>query len=101
MRRAVTLGVPVTLGTDTMHGMLWLEAAALASLGLPNADVIATLTSRAADALGRSDQFGTLASGQFADIIALDGNPLEDLGALKRPVLVMSRGRIMHRSNPE
>ncbi|MBV9174650.1 MAG: amidohydrolase family protein [Chloroflexi bacterium] len=101
MRTAVALGVRITLGTDTMHGMLWFEAATLASLGVPNAKVIATLTSRAAEALNRSDQFGTLESGRIADIIAIDGNPLEDIGSLERPVLVMSRGRIMHRSATE
>jgi imidazolonepropionase-like amidohydrolase len=101
MRTAMDLGVPITLGTDTMHGMLSLEAATLASLGMSNAEVIATLTSRAAHALGRADQFGILESGRLADVIAVDGNPLEDIGALERPVLVMSRGRIMHRSATE
>lgn len=98
MRQAIQLGVRVTLGTDTMHGMLAFEAATLASLGLSNGEVIAVLTSRAAQALGKQDQLGRLHAGYAADIIAVRGDPREDLGVLEQPLLVMSRGRILHRS---
>jgi imidazolonepropionase-like amidohydrolase len=48
MRQAVEAGVRLTLGTDTMHGLLSLEAQALADLGVSSAAVVQTLTGRAA-----------------------------------------------------
>jgi imidazolonepropionase-like amidohydrolase len=93
MRRALDLGVTVTLGTDTMHGLLGVEAAALASLGVWPVEVIATMTSRAARVLRRADQFGTLKAGLIADVIAVAGDPLRDIDALGKPVFVMARGR--------
>jgi imidazolonepropionase-like amidohydrolase len=94
-RRAIELGVPLLLGTDTMHGMLAFEAAALADLGLPNGQVVETITSRAAAALGRADAFGRLRPGLAADVVAVDGDPLRDISALGRPAFVMARGKIV------
>ena len=50
--------------------------------------------SRAAEALGLADQIGAIAPGLQADIIALDGNPLEDVTAVRRVVFVMKGGRV-------
>ena len=49
-------------------------------------------TSLAAESLGISDQIGTLAPGFEADLIGVDGNPAEDIGALRRVVFVMKGG---------
>ena len=54
-------------------------------------------TSEAARALGLERETGRLAPGLAADVLVLDGNPLEDLGALLRPVLVLARGRVVRR----
>ena len=57
--------------------------------------VLQSATSVAAEALGRSD-LGVIAPGKAADLLAVQGNPLQDIRALNTPVLVMSRGRIVH-----
>jgi len=52
-------------------------------------------TSAAAALLGWGDRLGRLAPGYGADLIAVDGNPAEDLGALDRVTLVVARGRVV------
>ena len=56
--------------------------------------VLKSATSIAAEALGRSD-LGVIAPGKAADLLAVQGNPLQDIRALNTPVLVVSRGRIV------
>src|SRR4030095_10501059 len=56
--------------------------------------VIKSATSVAAEALGRDD-LGVIAPGKAADLLAVQGNPLQDIRALNTPVLVVSRGRIV------
>jgi len=96
MRLAVELGVRITLGTDTMHGLLAVEARALADLGVSSAAVVRTLTGRAAAVLGLAEQTGTLRPGLAADVIAVTGNPVDDLATLAQPRLVMQGGRIVY-----
>ena len=56
--------------------------------------VLKSATSIAAEALGRSD-LGVIAPGKAADLLAVQGNPLQDIRALNAPVLVVSRGRVV------
>jgi imidazolonepropionase-like amidohydrolase len=56
--------------------------------------VLKSATSIAAEALGRND-LGVIAPGKAADLLAVQGNPLQDIRALNTPVLVVSRGRIV------
>ncbi len=60
--------------------------------GLPAMDAIRSTTSVAARALGMQDEIGAVAPGLAADIIAVEGNPLEDISALRRVVFVMKAG---------
>lgn len=64
-------------------------------VGLPVVDVVASATGRAADHLGIGGLTGTLTEGKEADIIALAGNPMEDVVALERTVFVMKSGRVI------
>jgi imidazolonepropionase-like amidohydrolase len=57
--------------------------------------VLKSATSLAAEALGRND-LGVIAPGKAADLLAVQGNPLHDIRALNAPVLVVSRGRLVH-----
>jgi imidazolonepropionase-like amidohydrolase len=56
--------------------------------------VLKSATSVAAEALGRDD-LGVIAPGKAADLLAVQGNPLQDMRALTRPTLVVSRGRVI------
>lgn len=65
--------------------------------GMSPQDVVVSATRTAADLLGLGDEIGRLAPGFSADVIAVRGNPLEDLAALQRGNIayVMARGRVI------
>ena len=92
-------GVPIVFGTDggvLPHGQNAAEFAALMRAGLSPLDAIRSATITAARALGL-DSLGVIAPGKVADLVAVPGNPLEDLAALQRPAFVISRGRVVRR----
>ncbi|MCY4027614.1 MAG: amidohydrolase family protein [Acidobacteria bacterium] len=62
-------------------------------------NAIVSATSRAARSLGLGDRLGQVAPGFIADLVAVDGNPLEDVGALRRVRFVMKDG-VVHRYEP-
>ncbi|HYN09873.1 MAG TPA: amidohydrolase family protein [Vicinamibacterales bacterium] len=97
MKTSVGLGLPVAFGTDAgviPHGRNAEEFALLTRIGLTPAAAIRSATLDAAQAIGWDDRIGSLSAGKLADLIAVDGNPLEDLSVLKRVVLVMRGGQI-------
>jgi len=68
-------------------------AAALLSTQDPMA-AITSATSLAAESLGLADRIGTIAPGYEADLIAVSGDPLKDIGALEKVVFVMKGGKV-------
>ena len=93
---AVRDGLPIAFGTDAgviKHGENAKEFAELAALGLKPLEAIRAATTEAANAVGLGGQIGTLKGGAFADIIAVEGNPLTDLTALQKVKFVMKAGR--------
>jgi imidazolonepropionase-like amidohydrolase len=64
--------------------------------GLPTAHVLKTATAIAAEVLGLADETGTLAPGLSADLLGVQGDPLADLTALTRPLLVVAQGRVVN-----
>jgi imidazolonepropionase-like amidohydrolase len=60
-------------------------------------DALEGSTSLAAESLGLGDKIGSIASGMEADLIALEGNPLEDATALRRVAFVMKGGKIFRK----
>ena len=66
--------------------------------GQPAMDAIAGVTSMNALALGMQDRIGALAPGMEADLIAVDGDPLTDITALRRVVFVMKGGKVYRNS---
>ena len=94
-RRANKAGVRVAFGTDAgvfRHGQNAREFGYMAEAGMSPLETIRTATLNAAELLGETADLGTLEAGKFADIVALDGDPLQDISALLRPVFVMKAG---------
>lgn len=97
VRRAFAAGVPIAAGSDsasavTGPGVLVDELEALRDCGLPPAAVLAAGTVRGAEAMGSADSVGSLAPGLRADIVVVDGDPLERLDALRAPRAVWQDG---------
>ncbi|HED63936.1 MAG TPA: amidohydrolase family protein [Planctomycetes bacterium] len=96
---AVRMGVPIAFGTDAAvipHGINAKEFAALVARGMSPLDAIRTATVNAADLLGRPD-LGNLRPGSRADLVAVEGNPLEDITATERVGFVMKGGKVAFR----
>jgi imidazolonepropionase-like amidohydrolase len=91
-------GLKLIAGTDATagaHGQNARETIYRVETGGQSpADAIAAVTSRAAEALGLGDRVGTIGPGFAADLIAVDGDPLLDIGALRRVVFVMKSGKV-------
>jgi imidazolonepropionase-like amidohydrolase len=85
-------GLPIALGTDSMHGEMAFEVQTAIRFGLSPKEALLAATARGAEALRIEDTVGTLAPGKAADLIAVDGDPLRDPSALERVVLVMKGG---------
>ena len=92
---AVRAGVKVCLGTDSTHATLWREAKELVGLGVSEVDVLKAVTTNTAEMLGMADCVGHLGIGMFADVIALSGNPLEDIACLRQVKMVMKEGEVI------
>lgn len=93
LRAIVASGVRYTIGTDSMHGLLWFEAERLVEWGATNQEALMAATIRAAECCRIEDHVGTLESGKYADMITVLGNPIEEIGALSRVGLVMKGGQ--------
>jgi imidazolonepropionase-like amidohydrolase len=95
---AFASGVKVAFGTDAAvypHGLNAHEFAVMVKLGLTPLQAIQAATINAADLLGWSDKIGAVESGKWADIIALDGDPLRDVTSLERVKFVMKGGEVV------
>jgi imidazolonepropionase-like amidohydrolase len=95
--KAYKLGVPIVFGTDTgvsPHGNNAQEFALMVEGGMPPMEAIQSATSVAANFLDIGDTHGTLAAGKQADIIAVPGNPLDDITAMERVSFVMQAGKV-------
>ncbi len=95
--KAFKAGVKVALGTDAPlvpHGQNAVELSAMAKRGMPVAEAIRCATVSAAELLGVKDR-GEIKTGLLADIIAVDGNPLEKISLLENVVFVMKGGIIV------
>ena len=95
---AFASGVKVAFGTDAAvypHGMNAHEFAVMVKLGLTALQSIQAATVNAADLLGWSGKVGTLEPGAWADIVAVDGDPLKDVTTLERVKFVMKGGDVV------
>lgn len=96
--QAYQAGVKIAFGTDsavTPHGDNGDEFAMMVSAGMSESDAIYSATVATADLLDRSEDLGTIAVGKIADIVAVNGNPLEDITELSRVTTVIKDGKII------
>lgn len=94
---AYKAGVPIVFGTDTgvsPHGDNAQEFALMVRAGMPPMEAIQSATSVAADFLDIGDTHGRLEAGKRADIIAVEGNPLDEIALLESVSFVMRGGTI-------
>lgn len=95
--KAYKYGVKIAFGTDAgvyEHGENWKEFIYMNEVGMSFMEILKTATVNAADLLGQSDKLGTLETGKFADIIAVDGNPEKDINVMGKVVFVMKDGKV-------
>lgn len=94
-RRAHQAGVKMVMGTDAgvyPHGDNARQLSRMVRFGMTPAEALRAATSNAADALGHKGKFGALMAGASADIIAVEGNPLDDVTLLENVSFVMKEG---------
>ena len=97
---AYRLGVPMVAATDTGYGpqsvlRLSHELIELVGVGLSPMEAIRAATTTAAELLGIGDRTGRVAAGFEADLLVLERNPLDDIGAYQDVLFVMANGRIV------
>jgi len=98
--RLSALGIPLVVGMDagvirTPFDETWLELALMVRAGLSPADTLRGATLHAARVLGLADRVGAIAPGLGADLIAVPGNPLERIEALRQVPWVMKGGQVV------
>ncbi len=95
--KAHKAGVNVAYGTDSgisPHGTNAQEAVLMVEAGMTEMEVIIAATINAADLIDMSDSIGTIETGKLADLIAVDGSPLDDIEELLDVVFVMKGGEV-------
>jgi imidazolonepropionase-like amidohydrolase len=99
-KKALKAGVKIVYGTD-MGGIPWTEPVAqdfprMVEFGMQPMDAIQSATSRAAIMLEMEGKIGVIAPGAFADVIAVNGDPLRDIKLLENVDFVMKDGQVFH-----
>jgi len=96
-QKAMKMGVKICFGTDVgafEHGTAAREFLKMVEYGMKPIDAIRSATVRAAELLRMEKEIGKIEPGKYADIIAVEGNPLDDISALTRVVFVMKAGQV-------
>ncbi|HSD70044.1 MAG TPA: amidohydrolase family protein, partial [Woeseiaceae bacterium] len=94
-RKAYEAGVPIIYGTDAAvypHGDNAMQFAIMVRLGMAPMDAIRSATSLAAEYLGWSGDVGAIEPGRYGDVIAVRGNPLDDITVLQEVDVVVKGG---------
>jgi imidazolonepropionase-like amidohydrolase len=97
-QRAMKAGVKIVFGTD-IGGYVWTDSIAqefkrMVELGMSPADAIRSATASPAEMLGMTGQIGVIAPGAYADVVAVPGDPLADVGVLEHVSFVMKDGQV-------
>lgn len=100
--RAYKAGVKIAFGTDASvypHGQNAKEFAYMVEAGIPAAYALQAATVNAAALLKKTADLGSLEAGKFADVVAVDGNPLDDITRMQRVEFVMKEGKVYRANN--
>ena len=95
--KAYRKGVKIAFGTDAgvfPHGENYREFVYMTEVGMPNLDAIQSATWHGAQLLGIEDKLGTVEAGKIADIIAVSGNPDQDIKVMQDVIFVMKDGKV-------
>lgn len=95
LEKAYKKGVRIAFGTDAgvfPHGKNALEFKRMSDAGMTNVDILRSATWDAAELLRMQGNVGSLEPGKYADFVAVDGNPIDDIRAMERIVAVMKGG---------
>jgi len=95
--KAYKAGVKIAFGTDAAvypHGQNAKEFVYMVEAGMPPAFVLQAATTHAAELLKKTKDLGTVETGKFADVIAVNGNPLDDITLMQKVGFVMKEGTI-------
>ena len=97
---AYQMGVKIVAATDTHYGKnstlrMGLELEELVSIGMTNLEALKAATSVAAEMLSMKERTGRIATGLEADLLILERNPLENVGAVHDPLMVVNNGKIV------
>jgi imidazolonepropionase-like amidohydrolase len=97
-QKAVRAGVKIAFGTD-VGGFVWTDPIAQefsreVQFGMTPMQAIQSATSKAAELLGEKGALGVIAAGALADVVAVQGNPLEDVHVLEKVTFVMKDGAV-------
>jgi len=89
--------IPIVPGTDGLPGFLYHRELELYDMsGIPAADVLKLATIKSAEITGVSDSFGSIEVGKRADLILIDGNPLEDMSDIRKVEWTMKGGYLYY-----
>jgi imidazolonepropionase-like amidohydrolase len=95
--KAYANGVTIAFGTDagvSPHGTNALEFIYMVESGMPEMEAIQASTVTSARLIGMEDELGSISQGKLADIVAVNGNPLEDISLLSEVSFVMKDGKV-------
>jgi len=95
--KAYKAGVKIAFGTDASvypHGQNAKEFQYMVEAGMPPMFVLQAATTHAAELLKKSKDLGTVEAGKFADVVAVEGNPLDDITRMQHVGFVMKDGKI-------
>jgi imidazolonepropionase-like amidohydrolase len=103
LQRAIGIGVKIAMGSDawallpgkTRGEATLVELQKLQDEGMPGIEIIRSSTVNAAELMGWSDRVGELTAGKFADIVAVAGDPIKDIGLLQHVQFVMKGARVV------
>jgi imidazolonepropionase-like amidohydrolase len=97
-QRAMKIGVKVAFGTDSAvepHGLDAREFDLMVKNGMTPAQALISATASGADLLGLADKIGTIETGKLADLVAVPGNPLQDIRQTEKVSFVMQGGKVI------